>query len=112
MENYKGSIELIAGLTQKNGNNFPLLNTEQIQATPEGTRLDTVLSNYSKQVIDLSAKVETLEGDILESISQSLDEIMRQLASLQDHINNINTRIPENLSIAVTNDDVKFNITE
>ena len=112
MENYKGGIELITGLTQKNGGNFPLLNTEQIQATPEGTRLNTVLNNYSKQVTDLSAKVETLKDNVPEGVSQTLEEIMRQLTSLQTQINNINARIPENLSIDITDDDVRFNITE
>ena len=50
MDNYKGSIELISGLTPKNNGNFPLLNTEQIQAKSDGTRLDKVLENLNSDI--------------------------------------------------------------
>lgn len=50
MDNYKGSIELISGLTPKNNGNFPLLNTEQIQAKSDGTRLYQVLENLDSDI--------------------------------------------------------------
>lgn len=50
MDNYKGSIELISGLKQKNNGNFPLLNTEQIQAKSDGTRLDKVLADLGSDI--------------------------------------------------------------
>lgn len=50
MDNYKGSIELISGLKQKNNGDFPLLNTEQIQAKSDGTRLNEVIDDLNSNI--------------------------------------------------------------
>ena len=62
MDNYKGSIELISGLTPKNNGNFPLLNTEQIQAKSDGTRLDKVLEDLDSSIKDGGVGKEQING--------------------------------------------------
>ena len=44
MAQYKGSVELISGLTQKNGGDFPLMDAHAIQVDDTGKRLDEKLS--------------------------------------------------------------------
>ena len=44
MAKYKGSVELISGLTQKNGGDFPLMDAHAIQVDDTGKRLDEKLS--------------------------------------------------------------------
>ena len=39
MAEYKGSVELISGLTQKNGGTFPLVNATAVQVDNTGKRL-------------------------------------------------------------------------
>ena len=43
MAEYKGSVELISGLTQKNGDTFPLVNATAVQVDNTGKRLDEKL---------------------------------------------------------------------
>ena len=43
MADYKGSVELISGLTQKNGGTFPLVNATAVQVDNTGKRLDEKL---------------------------------------------------------------------
>jgi len=43
MAEYKGSVELISGLTQKNGGTFPLVNATAVQVDDTGKRLDEKL---------------------------------------------------------------------
>lgn len=43
MAEYKGSVELISGLTQKNGGTFPLVNATAVQVDNTGKRLDEKL---------------------------------------------------------------------
>lgn len=43
MSGYRGSIELISGLTPANNQDFPLMESHAIQVDDEGTRLDEVL---------------------------------------------------------------------
>ena len=45
---YNGSVELIAGLTQKNGGSFPLVNAPDVQVSEDGTRLDAVLAKITE----------------------------------------------------------------
>lgn len=55
LENYKGGIELISGLKQKNNAGFALMEANAIQTREDGTRLDAELEA-------LLAKIETLTG--------------------------------------------------
>lgn len=43
MAEYKGSVELISGLTQKNGGTFPLVDATAVQVDDTGKRLDEKL---------------------------------------------------------------------
>lgn len=71
MDGYNGSIELIAGLTTKNGNTgYFLLNTEQIQATAEGKSLFDYLNELvvgggtlTPEQIEQIEKISTLEAE-------------------------------------------------
>lgn len=71
MDGYNGSIELIAGLTTKNGNTgYFLLNTEQIQATTEGKSLFDYLNDLvigggtlTPEQTEQIEKISTLEAE-------------------------------------------------
>ena len=45
MAKYKGSVELISGLTQKNGGKFPLLDASAVQVDDNGTRLNKIIED-------------------------------------------------------------------
>lgn len=45
MAKYKGSVELISGLTQKNGGTFPLLDASAVQVDDNGTRLNKIIED-------------------------------------------------------------------
>ncbi len=45
---YNGSVELISGLTQKNGGSFPLVNAPDVQVDEDGTRLPVVLAKITE----------------------------------------------------------------
>jgi hypothetical protein len=45
LTNYNGSIELIAGVTQKNGLDFPLIEAHAVLVDESGTRLDEKLQS-------------------------------------------------------------------
>lgn len=45
---YNGSVELISGLTRKNGGSFPLVNAPDVQVSEDGTRLDAVLAKITE----------------------------------------------------------------
>ncbi len=48
MAQYKGSVELISGLTQKNGGDFPLMEAHAIQVDATGKRLDEKLAEIGR----------------------------------------------------------------
>ena len=45
---YNGSVELISGLTQKNGGSFPLVNAPDVQVDDDGTRLPVMLAKITE----------------------------------------------------------------
>lgn len=47
MAEFKGTVELIGGLTPKNNGDFPLMTAKDIQVDDDGTRLDTRLEELS-----------------------------------------------------------------
>ena len=47
---YKGSVELISGLTQKNNGDFPLVNATAIQVDDTGKRLDIKLTELERAI--------------------------------------------------------------
>jgi len=50
MAEYKGSIELISGITQKGGGDFPLASAKDIQVDDDGTRLNTKLGEIDDKL--------------------------------------------------------------
>lgn len=50
MAKYNGSVELISGITQANGQDFPLAEAHAIQVDDNGTRLDEALKNVSTDI--------------------------------------------------------------
>lgn len=128
MEGYQGSIELIGSLIQKNGNNsFPLLNTELIQAKPDGTRLDEYLNELS--VSGGSVDVDSAFSDtstnpvenkvITEALNNKQDLLIAGnnitiepdgTISAADVTGTINVKITENLDN--TDDVYKLDITQ
>lgn len=47
LNNYTGTVELAAGLKQKNDNDFPLVEAHAVQVDEEGKRLDAVLAELA-----------------------------------------------------------------
>lgn len=61
---YNGSVELISGLTQKNGGSFPLVNAPDVQVSEDGTRLDVVLAKIT-EVQSVDALPENPDPNVL-----------------------------------------------
>lgn len=61
---YNGSVELISGLTQKNGGSFPLVNALDVQVSEDGTRLDAVLAKIT-EVQSVDALPENPDPNVL-----------------------------------------------
>lgn len=61
---YSGSVELISGLTQKNGGSFPLVNAPDVQVSEDGTRLDAVLAKIT-EVQSVDALPENPDPNVL-----------------------------------------------
>lgn len=56
LENYTGSVSLMAGITQKGGGDFALAEANAIQTREDGTRLDAELEALQS---DLSSKADS-----------------------------------------------------
>ena len=52
LENYTGSVSLMAGITQKGGGDFALVEANAIQTREDGTRLDVELQTLNDLVGD------------------------------------------------------------
>lgn len=63
MSAYKGSVELISGITQKNGGDFPLMDASAVQYDDTGMRMDEKMRTVSE-------KVKTLETEKGVSITE------------------------------------------
>lgn len=59
LESYKGSIELISGITQANNKDFALIDASAVQTKEDGTRLDAELETLKEQVDNLSTPTVT-----------------------------------------------------
>lgn len=67
MSEYKGSIELISGITQKGGGDFPLASAKDIQVDDNGTRLDAKLTEVGKKL--LPSVTSSDNGKVLSVVS-------------------------------------------
>ena len=50
MAAYNGTVELIAGLKQKNNGTFPLVNAPAVKVDSTGKRLDTALAEIASAI--------------------------------------------------------------
>lgn len=62
MAKYKGSVELISGLTQKNGGKFPLLDASAIQVDDNDTRLNQIIEDIKNGSAITSISYENVTG--------------------------------------------------
>ena len=66
LENYNGSVQLMAGITQKGGGNFALIEANAIQTKEDGTRLDAELLSIFAQLAQLAQTVPVFIGTTAE----------------------------------------------
>lgn len=55
LENYNGSVGLMAGITQKDGSNFAMVEANAVQTREDGTRLDAELQILQDAMAEISA---------------------------------------------------------
>ena len=58
LNNYNGSVELMAGITQKGGGNFALIDANAVQTREDGTRLDAELTSLQASASQLSDAIK------------------------------------------------------
>lgn len=92
LENYNGSVSLMAGITQKGGGNFALVEAGAIQTRDDGTRLDAELEALQSG-IDGKADSEHTHDDLYYTEAE-VDE------AIADAISNIEA-IPDSEIIAL-----------
>lgn len=93
LNNFKGSIELISGITQKNNQDFPLIEAHAVQVDESGKRLDEALGSIS---IDDDTIVDAITSsqdwkDIITKITNN----ETQNSKNEEEINKLNDRISE-----------------
>ena len=74
LKNYNGSVQLIAGITQKGGGDFALVEANAIQTREDGTRLDAELETIRAQLPNAEGTV-LLQSDWEQSDSTQIDYI-------------------------------------
>lgn len=70
MAEYKGTVELIGGLTPKNNGSFPLASAKDIQVDATGKRLDTKLAELEQRGGTVIVTVDGLEGTASHSATE------------------------------------------
>lgn len=55
LKKYNGSVELMAGITQKGGGDFALIDANAVQTKEDGTRLDAELSEINAKLEELAS---------------------------------------------------------
>ena len=69
MAEYSGSIELISGITQKGGGDFPLAAAKDIQVDADGKRLDTKLTEQDDEIKQIKRDMDDLGGAELPAVT-------------------------------------------
>ena len=92
MAKYNGSVELISGLKQANGQDFPLVDASAVQVDESGTRLDKALGG----------KVDRTE---IENISSSSVSVSKTEPTNESAEVWINPDLEENFSVPEIKDD-------
>lgn len=68
LTNYNGSVSLMAGITQKGGGDFAMVEANAVQTREDGTRLDVELENLQTLVgnTKVSEQINTAIAEIPE----------------------------------------------
>ena len=64
LTNYNGSVALMAGITQKGGGDFAMVEANAVQTREDGTRLDTELQSLQ----DLIANITEATSDEIKAL--------------------------------------------
>lgn len=96
---YRGSIELVSGITPKNGGNFPLVNADDVQVgDQESSRLSNVIQRCRDNIHKLEREItyyevngteliitlgEASDDSQWEDLDRVLYEIQSNIVSLQ-----------------------------
>ena len=86
LENYNGSVELMAGITQKGGGDFALVEAGAVQTREDGTRLDTELQSLQDLVSD-KADTDHNHDDLYyteEEIDEKIDTAIANIEAIPD----------------------------
>lgn len=81
LENYNGSVELMAGITQKGGGEFALVEANAIQTREDGTRLDAELEALQSDIGEKADSEHThddlyyTEAEVDEAIADAISNI-------------------------------------
>lgn len=93
LDNYDGSVQLIAGITQKGGGDFPLIEANAIQTQEDGTRLDYELANIEEEVDSIKTILpKDDDGNLIDVASQD------NLSTLESSVDDISNRLPKDNS--------------
>jgi archaellum component FlaC len=74
MAKYEGSIELIAGLVQAHGSDFPLVDASAVQADDSGKRLNEVLSDMAEAITSSNEAVQDMH-DAVATVSNTVERV-------------------------------------
>ena len=89
--NYNGSVELMAGITQKGGGDFALVDANAIQTREDGTRLDAELETLQRNIgekADSGHNHDNLyctEDDVDEAIRRNQSDV-GQFDGIEDEV--------------------------
>ena len=81
LENYNGSVSLMAGITQKGGGDFALVEANAVQTGEDGTRLDAALEALQSDVNEKADSEHNhddlyyTEAEVNEVIADAIAEI-------------------------------------
>lgn len=75
MANYKGSVELISGITQANGQTFPLVDASAVQTDANDKRLDKSLEEIKKNFDTVNASINEVNSISVSSTQPSKDNV-------------------------------------
>lgn len=80
LQNYNGSVSLMAGITQKGGGNFAMVEANAVQTREDGTRLDAELEALQSSINEKADSEHThddlyyTEAEVDEAIANAIAE--------------------------------------
>ena len=75
MAKYKGSVELISGITQANGQTFPLVDASAVQTDANDKRLDKSLEEIKKNFNTVNASIDEVNSISVSPTQPSKDNV-------------------------------------